>query len=214
MSLTLIDRYHPRQRVAQQAAIDQGLLHKIDELELLEPAQLRPLALLSVALLLISIVVFFALTVVASFWHSHAFNLHFTLPATLLWLLINIISYIVILAVHELIHALAFLFWGGKPYFGAKLPLALFCGAKEQLFRRDNYLVIGLAPFVVITLAAIIFTLASPMLASYVFFATVGNISGAAGDIGTCARLLKLSPHALIEDTDAGYRAWLLSDEA
>jgi Putative zincin peptidase len=213
MPQTLIDRYHPRWRFKQQAAIDQGMLRKIDELELLEPSQLRPLAMLSLLLLLIGFVVFLALTIAAYIWHYHALNLHFTLPTILLWLLINVISYIVILAIHELIHALAFLFWGGKPYFGAKLPLALFCGAKNQLFRRNYYFVIGLAPLVVITLAAIIFTLVSPLLASYVFLATVGNVSGAAGDIGTCARLLKLPPQTLVEDTDAGYRAWLLPDD-
>src|SRR5204863_6691193 len=120
--------------------------------------------------------------------------------------------YIVILAIHELIHALAFLFWGGNPYFGAKLPFAVFCGAKNQLFRRNHYLVIGLAPLVVITLAAVAITLAFPALASYAFFATVGNFSGAAGDIVECNRLFKLPRQALVDATDAGYRACQLSD--
>ncbi len=212
MSLILIDRYHPRWRVKQQAAIDQGVLRKIDELELLEPAQLRPLAMLSLVLLLVGTVIFLALTIAASIWHYHALNFYFTLPGILLWLLVNVISYVVILAIHELIHALAFLFWGGRPYFGAKLPLAVFCGAKNQLFRRNHYLVIGLAPLVVITLAAVAITLVSPALASYAFFATVGNFSGAAGDIVACNRLCKLSPQTLVEDSDAGYRAWLLPD--
>ena len=55
-------------------------------------------------------------------------------------------------------------------------------GAKGQLFQRNQYLVVGLAPLVVITLAGISFTLASPALASYTIFATAGNISGSAGD--------------------------------
>jgi Putative zincin peptidase len=214
MSLILIDRYHPRERVTRQAAIEQGLLRKVDELELLEPAQLRPLAMLSLILLLIGTVVFLILTIVAYIWRNHTLNFHFTLSGIFLWLLVNVISYIVILAIHELIHALAFLFWGGRPYFGAKLPFAIFCGAKNQLFRRNHYLVVGLAPLVVITLAAVAITLATPALAGYAFFATVGNFSGAAGDIVACNRLFKLSPQALVEDTDAGYRAWLLSGEA
>jgi hypothetical protein len=212
MSLILIDRYHPRWRVKHQVAIDQGMLRKIDELELLEAAQLRSLAMLSLVLLLVGTVVFLALTIAAAIWHNHALNFYFTLPGILLWLLVNVISYIVILALHELIHALAFLLWGGRPYFGAKLPFAVFCGAKNQLFRRNHYLVIGLAPLVVITLAAVAITLASPVLASYAFFATVGNFSGAAGDIVACNRLFKLSSQILVEDTDAGYRAWLLPD--
>src|SRR5437899_8245356 len=109
---------------------------------------------------------------------------------------------------HEGLHALAFLFWGGKPYFGAKLPVALYCGAKNQLFRRNQYLVVGLAPLVVITLAGIILTLLSPVLASYTLLATAGNISGAAGDVWGTRELLKQSDEVLVEDTDIGFRVW------
>src|SRR5581483_12189157 len=111
----------------------------------------------------------------------------------ILWLVFNILGYIIILPIHEAIHGLAFAFWGGKPYFGTKLPLALYCGAKNQLFRRNQYLVVGLAPLVVITLAGIILTLFSPVLASYTIFATAGNFSGAAGDVMVARRLLRQS---------------------
>ncbi len=121
-------------------------------------------------------------------------------------------GYILILPIHELIHAAVFTLWGGKPYFGTKLPYALYCGARQQLFRRNQYLVVGLAPLVLITLAGIIFTLVSPALASYTIFATVGNISGAAGDLWVAWRLLRLPRSILVEDTEAGYRAWELTE--
>ena len=82
--------------------------------------------------------------------------------------------------------------------------------AKDQLFHRNQYLVVGLAPLVVITPAGIIFTLASPALASHTVFATAGNISGAAGDLWSVRRLLRLPHSILVEDTEAGYRAWQL----
>ena len=88
---------------------------------------------------------------------------------------------------------------------------ALYCGAKEQLFRRNQYLVVGLAPLVVITLAGIVFTLLAPVLASYTLFVTVGNVSGAAGDVWSAQRLARLPATALVEDTEAGYRAWELT---
>ncbi len=47
MPLTLIDRFHPRLRDEQQVAINAGHLRKLEEVELLEPGQLRPLALLT-----------------------------------------------------------------------------------------------------------------------------------------------------------------------
>jgi hypothetical protein len=83
-------------------------------------------------------------------------------------------------------------------------------GAKGQLFHRNQYLVVGLTPLVVITLAGISFTLVSPALASYTIFATAGNISGAAGDLWAVQRLLRQPYSMLVEDTEAGYRAWQL----
>jgi hypothetical protein len=208
LALLLVDRFHPRLCREQQVAIDAGMLHKCDELKLLEPQQLRPLALLSLLMLIAGTIFFAALNLVAYYWQMQAAPSGMTLWGVVLWLGINVLGYIIILPIHEIVHALAFIFWGGRPYFGAKLPLALYCGAKNQLFRRNHYLVIGLAPLVMIGLASILVTLFSPALASYMFFATVGNFSGAAGDVLVAARLLRLSPNVLLEDIEAGYRAW------
>jgi Putative zincin peptidase len=211
LPLTLIDHFQPHQRHEQQEAINNGHIRKLEEVELLEPAQLRPLALLSLLLLLIGIIFFGLLNYI-----SYTLEAHTATPANgisnlLIWILINVIGYILILPIHELIHAAAFVLWGGKPYFGAKLPYALYCGARNQLFRRNQYLVVGLAPMVVITLAGIILILLSPVLASYTLFALIGNFSGAAGDIWTVSRLLRRSPSILVEDTESGYRAWELT---
>lgn len=208
MSLTVIDRFHPRLRDELQGRIDAGQGRVRDEMALLEPEQIRPLAFFSLILLAGSIVFFVALTVAAIFARTHAFQISASFQGIVLWIIANIAAYIIILPLHELIHALAFTFWGGRPYFGAKLPLALFCGAKDQLFRRDHYLVIGLAPVIVITLAAIIFTLLAPAAASYMLLATTGNFSGAAGDMMAVARLRRLPNSILVEDTETGYRAW------
>jgi hypothetical protein len=211
MPLTLIDRFHPRLRDEQQEAINTGHQRKLEEIELLEPEQLRPLALLSLLMLVIGVIFFGILNIAAYAWQTHSTPVIRGGWSLLLWIVINIVVYILILPLHELIHAAAFMLWGGKPYFGTKLPYALYCGAKHQLFHRNQYLVVGLAPLVVITLAGIIFTLLSPALASYTIFATTGNISGAAGDVWVVRRLLRLSPSILVEDTEAGYRAWELT---
>lgn len=208
MSLLLIDRYHPALRREQQAAIDAGQLELRDELTLLEPAQLWPLAKLGLWLLAVGGLFFGALDGLVYGWQMHAFPSGISWWSVVLWLIINILGYFIVLPVHEAIHACAFVFWGGKPHVGAKLPLALYCGAKDQLFRRNQYLVVGLAPLVVISILAIIVTLLSPVLASYTLLATSGNFSGAVGDIWAVARLLRLPPAVLIEDTETGYRAW------
>ncbi len=58
MPLHLIDRFHPKLRDKQQAAIDAGQLYKRDELELLDPQNLRPLLMVSVVMLIIGTVFF------------------------------------------------------------------------------------------------------------------------------------------------------------
>ena len=208
MPLRLIDRFHPRLRKEQQEAINEGDLRKLEEAELLEPAQLRPLAKLSLLMLVIGGLFFGILNIAAYARQPHATGGGIGGWGLLLWFAINIVGYILILPIHELIHGAAFALWGGKPYFGMKLPYALYCGAKQQLFRRNQYLVVGLAPLVVITLAGIILTLLSPGLASYTIFATVGNVAGAAGDVLVAWRLLRLPESVLVEDTQAGYRVW------
>lgn len=215
MALQLIDRFHPRLRQEQQAAIDAGHLRKRDELELLEePQQVRRVAVLSLLLFVISALFFIVLNIVAYAVQTHTTSGSIGAVAILLGLFINIIVYVLVMFLHEGIHALAFAFWGGRPYFGAKLPLALFCGAKNQIFRRNHYLVVGLAPLVIITVAGIIFTLLSPVLAVYTLLGTIGNFSGAAGDLWVALKLLRQPRDVLVEDTDAGYRVWEINSSS
>lgn len=208
MPLTLIDRFHPRLRDEQQVAIDAGLLSKRDELELLDPQNLRPLLTVSIVMLVIGTVFFVMLNIAAYIAQTHITHGQIGGWGLLLWVGINSVAYIVVMFLHEGIHALAFILWGGKPYFGAKLPVALYCGAKDQLFRRNHYLVVGLAPLVVISLAAIILTLVSPVLASYTLFASIGNFSGAAGDVWSAQKIRRHPARVLLEDTTSGYRVW------
>ena len=90
------------------------------------------------------------------------------------------------------------------------MPVAFFCGAKNQVFRRNAYVVVGLAPLVVITVSGIVLTLLAPGLAAYVLLGTVGNVSGAAGDVWAVFRILRQPAHVLIEDIESGYRVWAL----
>jgi Putative zincin peptidase len=208
MALRLIDRFHPRLRRKWQEEIDAGRLRKVEAVELLGQEQLQPLARLSLYMLIVGMVFFGALNLAAYFWQRHTLAFEFSFGGLLLWLVVNIVAYVVILPLHEAVHGLVIALLGGKPYFGAKLPLALYCGAKNQLFRRNQYIMLALAPLVVLSLADIVLTLLAPVAASYVFFAAVGNFSGAAGDVWTTARIFRLPPDVLIEDTADGYQAW------
>src|SRR5260370_7764899 len=139
-SLTLIDRFHPRTRNEQQEAINAGHLRKLEEIELLQPAQLRPLALLSLLLLLIGGVFFGLLTFAAYTRQTHTGITGIGGWGLLLWLVINIVGYILILPLHEVIHAPAFTLWGGKPYFCARFPSPLSSAPQAHLFHPNHYL--------------------------------------------------------------------------
>ncbi len=212
MPMIIIDRFHPKRRVTLQVAADAGNLRMIDEMALLEPEQLRPLAMFSLQLFAIGGIFFIVLNLLAYTWRTGQHGAALNGGQVLLWLLLNLVSYLLILPIHELLHGLAFALWGGKPYYGTKLPLALFCSAKEQLFPRNYYFVIGLAPLVVITLAGIIFTLLAPTLAPYILLATIGNFSGAAGDLWVVQRLRSVPASAFVEDRETGYRVWEVTE--
>jgi len=213
MPLTLIDRFHPHLRRELQVAIDAGQLRKCDEIALLEPEQLRPLARLSLLMLVVGGLFFGGLNFIAYMWQTRASGGWIGAWELLVWIMINTISYFLILPIHEALHGAAFTFWGGKPYYGARLPFVLYCGAKNQLFRRNQYLVVGLAPLVIITLVGVIFTLLSPGLASYTIFAMIGNFSGAAGDVLGTMKLLRQPRSVLVEDTETGFRVWEITSK-
>jgi hypothetical protein len=211
MALQVIDRFRPQHRSQQQQAIAAGMLREREELALLAPQQIGRVALWSLIMLGIGAAFFIILNITMYVVQTHKTAGTSGGATLLLWLAINLLGSVLILLVHEGIHALFFLLWGGTPYFGAKLPFALYCSARGQLFPRNYYIAVGLAPFVIITVGAILLTVVAPALASYGIFAWISNFSGAAGDVFAVAWLLRQPSHVLIEDTETGCRAWEVS---
>jgi len=54
----------------------------------------------------------------------------------------------------------------------------------------------------------VIFTVFYPALASYTLLGSIGNFSGAAGDVWGVMKILRQPRNVLVEDTDTGYRVW------
>lgn len=212
MSLRVIDRFHPDNRRQMQQAIDAGKVEQSGELELLAPEQMKTLAFWGLIMFVIGVVFFVALNVTMYLAQTHKTSGSIGGAIIVWWLVINLIGSVLILGVHEGIHGIAFTLWGGKPYYGAKLPFAFFCSTKAQLFPRNYYLVVGIAPLVVITVGAIIFTIIAPIQASYGLLAWISNFSGAVGDVFAVLWLLRQPKQALIEDTETGCRAWMVNN--
>jgi hypothetical protein len=103
---------------------------------------------------------------------------------------------------HEGIHGLFFwLFTKEKPKFGFKLVYA-YAGAPGWYITKWPYLVIGISPFIMITVIGFVTLLNVPMkwILPILFFITI-NASGAAGDIYTVFWLLPQPSNILVHDS-------------
>ncbi|MBV9614039.1 MAG: DUF3267 domain-containing protein [Ktedonobacteraceae bacterium] len=126
-------------------------------------------------------------------------------PQLLAGLLIFLLVTFVVLIVHELIHALFFwLFTRKWPTFGFKGFYA-YAAAPKWYIPRRQFIVVGMAPFVLITLAGLALLPLAPFPATLiVVLALTLNASGAVGDLYIVAWLLRKPGHILIRDFGTG----------
>ncbi|MGZ3602346.1 MAG: DUF3267 domain-containing protein [Ktedonobacterales bacterium] len=200
-----------RQRLA--SAIRSGRLHEIDRIDLLAEEGLPQLARRGAWLLAAATVGFVGLDVAASI-AQRAGPLPSGSAALQIGAVIagNIAGYLIMVPVHEAVHAAMILALGGRPRFGLKLPLAAYCTAPGQLFTRAGYIAVALAPLVALTAAGIVATWLAPHVGAYLVLGLAGNVSGAVGDLVAVARLRGLPSRALIADTQVGYTAYQVSE--
>ncbi len=206
--------WQPRRRRLAQQAVDAGRVRLAQAWDALAPERLRDLAALSLYLFLAGIALFVGLNLL--FYRLETGNAHSALSWSLALLAAgaNVLAYLVVLGLHEGIHGLVFAAMGGRPTFGARLPLALYCGAPNQLFTRSAYLAVGLAPLVVISLGGIALMALAPTVAPFLQLGLIGNFSGAAGDLWAARVLLRQPPSALIQDTATGFEVYELEPGA
>ncbi len=126
----------------------------------------------------------------------------------ILFLLANIVAYVVMIPLHEAVHALTILAQGGRPRFGLRMPIAAYCTAPNQLFTRNGYIVVALAPLVALTILGLALIWFTPDLAACLLLGFAGNISGAVGDLAVVRDMRRLAPDTLIADDESGYTAY------
>jgi hypothetical protein len=108
----------------------------------------------------------------------------------------------VALVVHELIHGLAFwLFTRSRPRFGFKL-YAAYAGAPDWYLPRSQHLVVGIAPFVVLTaIGLVLLPLVSSAHVHLVLLPAAFNAMGAVGDLAVALYEMTQPPGTLVNDT-------------
>lgn len=184
----------------------------VDSLDLLAEDSLPRLAAQSFWLLVGSGIGYAGLNVAARMVHGSGSLLGDGSPVLrgAALLLANVVAYVVMLPVHEGLHAATILALGGRPRFGLKLPLAAYCTASGQLFTRDGYLAITATPLTVLSAAGAVATWIAPDLGACILLALAGNVSGAVADLQAMARIRQLPMTTLIEDTATGFTAYAI----
>ena len=193
-----------------ESAARAGKLTQIAASETLAEESLPRLAAQSLWLLLISGALY-ALEIGAARQSQHSGPLLGDGPLALrvgLLLAANILGYVLMIPAHEAMHALVILGLGGRPRFGLRLPLAAYCTAPNQLFLRNGYLTVALAPLVALSVAAVVLAWLAPDIAALLLLAAAGNVSGAVGDLAVVNEVRKQPPTTLIADTATGYIAY------
>lgn len=107
---------------------------------------------------------------------------------------------------HELIHGLAFIAFGGKPRSGVGiehfLPYA-YTTAPRRRFSRNAFLVISLTPLFAIDAIAILLLAVLPQ-APWLGWIAILNTAGASGDLWIATLLLRCPRSVTVEDRKTG----------
>jgi hypothetical protein len=113
-----------------------------------------------------------------------------------------VVVIIVTFGAHELTHGLAIRWAGHTPRFGMKLQKGvLYATADGALFPRNHFVVIALAPLVLLTVIGMIGMVFVPdSIGYYVGLIVVLNAAGAIGDLWMTAVVLRYPPDALVRD--------------
>jgi len=128
-----------------------------------------------------------------------------------------LVAYIIL---HEAVHGVLFLVFGGRPRFGVKLvgrffPVAFYATAREPIL-RNQYLLVILAPFLTLTPAflAIGILANAEDIVALAIIAMAMNVSGSIGDLMMAWKIRRHGRKTLYEDTKNGFNWYVPSAES
>lgn len=151
--------------------------------------------------------------VIVGWWWAFVRQLRGAMPgfedfSPLLGILLVIVT---VFTVHEAIHGLFIWIYGHRPHFGFKPQYGVFYAtANDALFPRNQFLVIALAPLVIMTIIGMALMMIVPdALGYYVGLVIVLNAGGAIGDLWMTVVVLRYPPHTLVRDEADSIRIYL-----
>lgn len=112
---------------------------------------------------------------------------------------------VAVTALHEFVHGLAYRLLGYDVSYGVIVGMgAFYAAAFHQFQRRDDNLLVGAAPLVVVDVVLLAALFApNPTVAFVAFVGLLFNTAGAAGDVYFLVALLRMPADALLYDSDA-----------
>jgi hypothetical protein len=138
------------------------------------------------------------------------------LPSPLTFGLVEIViaiaAILLTIVLHELAHGIAMQMFGARPRYGALWKQAMFYAtAPEYAFRRNDYIQIALAPFVLLSALAVLgmWFLSGTFWVAALAIGGIINASGAIGDLWITMIVLRYPVTAYIIDEKDGIRVFL-----
>jgi hypothetical protein len=113
---------------------------------------------------------------------------------------------------HELTHGLTMTFFGAKPKYGIIWKgLMLYATSPGYAYRRNNYVIIALAPFIFISILVVLgmWSLQGTTWVALLGICGIINASGAVGDLWLTTIVLRYAATAYIMDERDGMRVFL-----
>ena len=118
----------------------------------------------------------------------------------------TIVAFVLVMLIHELVHGV-FYWWfaGQRPTFGITWLGVYVEAPSEVYFPRNQYLIVGIAPLVLLTLVGLLLMVIVPVVVVPILILFIAfNAAGAAGDLIMAVCLLSYSPDTLMQDSDTG----------
>jgi len=144
-------------------------------------------------------------------WMRPDFNdaLRIRMTVDIFALLLILVVMVVTIVFHELVHGLLFWFFARhKPEFGLGRGYA-FAAMPDWYFPKRQYLVIGLGPFVGLTLLGMGIIAFVPI--TWIWLVCAGvviNAGGAIGDLYVCWRIAREAEDVWIKDIGDGFQVY------
>ena len=115
---------------------------------------------------------------------------------------IFLIGLLLLLVIHEFIHAILFyLFTGDKPVYGFKGVYG-YAGSPDWYLRKSYYFIVGLSPFIIISVSGIIILLLIPAeYSSIIVLLLTTHAAGCIGDIWVSIKLTGRPEETYINDS-------------